>query len=416
MKSLTMSGSLHEYPEINQDTQGWPNIDEDFQPSQLEDIQWPVVNPEVIDKALAGDEISRQVVNAHLEAASPDELLDPSVEPLLNLSSVRQLYLFPAVAQAAKQAHYQEGFSSSEAKLIQKTFDLLGFVPQQSQEIWRSWNSYSVKYYPSDQKEGKIPAGKKVWDISDEKADTLSGIIRKNLNRMEDVHAEDPEALQVLFKRDHIRNFGRYDQNTLIMQAQSNEAPDRIMVTMAEDHNGAGSSMAKNVVALSTGLGGEKRTRFVEAATSQETHQLLKDVSTDAGPLNDVVFFVHANGNRLVFSERPGGSVNTVDVWGSSEKEPFLDNTVISHGANILIIGCEAGVKDGIAAAMAKKLNVTVRSPDVKTRGLVRTTLGRLKSLNEKGEEVPIPTYRVNPVRALALQVRSALKNRRQGR
>lgn len=385
----------------------WPTIDEDLGPPQDEEIAWPVINAERTRKAIEGDAESRGAINAHLEMASAEELLDPAIEPLLNISSVREKYLFPAVAEAAKRSRAEGGLEPAESQLIKRTFELLGFERHQSKEIWGSWLAYNSGYDQTDQSLGRIPEGKKLGDTSPAKLDKFAAIVKAHLTRMEEINSQDPEALQVLFKRDHIRNFARYDSRDLLQQTQSNETPNRVVVTMAEDHNNATGAMRKSLYALK-----ERRTRFVEAATKTEARQLLDEVASEAGPLPDVVFIVHSDEDQIVFSERPDGSVTRSDVMGTKGADPFLDNTVISRGGHMLIIGCDAGVKNGIAATMARKLHVRAQSPDIKSHGLERSG-GRLKSIAEGGEASrALPVHGINPVRALALRVLARRKER----
>lgn len=403
------STALEEPPRVDPTPNApeWPTIDEDLNPSHLEAPAWPVINAELTQKALAGDEASKGALNAYLEMASPEELLDPAVEPLLSNPSVRKAYVFPAIAEAAKRARSESGFEPAEAQLIRRTLESLGFAPQQSHEIWKSWNGYNIRYDLTDQSSGGIPEGKKRGDISEQRVETFGAIVKAHLMQMENIHSQDPEALQILFKRDHIRNFARYERQDLLDQARSNEVPDRLMIAMAEDHNNFSGSMKKSLHALRSGPTSPKKMRFVEAATKEEARQLLDENAAEAGPLQDVVFFVHADEDRLILSDRPGGTVSRSDIMGDKTKAPFLDNAVIGRGAQVLIIGCEAGVENGIAAAIAKKLHVRALAPDIKSTGLERSGV-RLRSTAGTGEaSKPIQAHGINPVRALALRILS---------
>jgi hypothetical protein len=376
----------------------------------LEQVVPTKITAEMSQQALAGDKASREAVNAYLEKATPSELMDPAVSSLLELQSVRKRYLFPAVARLAERSRYTDGaMKPEEQQLLRKTFNLLGFAPHQAGEIWKTWHSYDVTYTRSDE----IPQGKNVGDVDEKRVAVFGQNMTRNFNRIEDVNTVDPNAIQTLFKRDHIRNFGRYDVSSLVAQTQPDARIDQLVVSMADDHNGATDRhLAESVSALGALSNKPKAKRFVEAATGGEARLLLDKAAAEAGPATNVVFVVHANSNSIHFSNRPGGAITSEDITGSDGKPPLLDNSVISRGANVMVLGCESGVKNGIAATIGNRLRVRARSPDIKTLGLERSYWGRLKSKNGEGKSQPLPVYGVNPVRALAARIRTVRKQR----
>ncbi len=375
--------------------------------------------PSRIPEMAAGNNESAKIVNSYLRKADPAELAGPDYDALYANWGPRQYYLTPAVVNAAKRIRLEGGeLRPEEKKIIFKTFESLGFASHQAKEIWKSWRSYETEYSRYDEEQKRIPDGKKIGDISEKKVKIYGEILFTNLNNMNLIHDTDPKALQTLFKRDHIRNFGRYNPFMLLEQVDS--TPDQVFVAMADDYNNSAASLMSSMYDLTTNaitLKSNKKTHIKEAATGAELRGLLEAAAAETGPLKDVGLDVHANARTLAFSHRPGGIVTIEDIVGDKNTPPLLDNTLISKGANMMIIGCDAGAKKGIAAVIANKLKVRMRAPDIKTTGLKRSkNFGLLRSRDEKNQLHRIPTYGVNPVSALAHRIKTAREHRKNGK
>ncbi len=189
--------------------------------------------------------------------------------------------------------------------------------------------------------------------------------LRDNLKRMNEIEEKFPGASALLYREFGIRNFERYDRETLI--SQCNEFDDNkkrygIVLFSTSDWNGSIRDTSDLITSsLRDQLSGRFNLRVLEASSRMEIVRHLIKNSRRYGQIAFAFIVGHGAENKIIFggtAERY--SLRVADLTGSGAQKTrkfFEDNPTL------ILASCNAGTRGGIAQKLSSVLNATVIAP-----------------------------------------------------
>ncbi len=316
---------------------------------------WRGVSPEdagsTTDERQLRDFATEVGADAMLEAFAPENAILWTHQQGSGIKRCIADWLARTYATATKD-HRQ--FIHQENVVAYGLFTRMGINHAEASSIFLAWESYDIDEVTEQyEKDGFDEGESRMWA-----AKCLETRIADNLATMIWLEEQRPGSVRMLYDQCGIRNFGRYPAEALLAQLDLERDPAKPLNLVISDTQDRNLSLNyREYVAVATLLA-DGQTVFVETRFGSEAmlYAYASGMAEQHGPIDRLVFCTHASENTM--GNDPAQAVTQEEIESADTFARMKDEGTLSQTAVAAVIGCRAGVENGIATALAKRANV----------------------------------------------------------
>lgn len=190
----------------------------------------------------------------------------------------------------------------------------------------------------------------------------------RNMGTIESIEKERPGIVKFLMSKFGIYNFGRYPEHLLIKQFdeyENQDLPYGVVMFPEDDHNAVYFDYKDELTQLASDLEDKYLIRVAEVGGKKDLSRLLVQLRLKYGKNHKISFgMLGAHGNQRVIT------LGNVDNKGDREilirdlvKYSSRKYQLFEENGTLILLSCEAGVKEGIGREVSKAANVKVVAP-----------------------------------------------------
>jgi hypothetical protein len=249
-----------------------------------------------------------------------------------------------------KTGRMPSSWPDRQRELFNKTFETFGLSKADRSDMLDAVNSYEGLDYEEDPITGRLNS------------------LVNSLAVMSQLMKYGPEVPREIYKRFGIRNFHRYDARTLYDQLElfrgvekgEIEAPGS-MVLVASAISDSNNALAKPIDRF-----GAADPVYTEVKSLREVGERLL-LAKKMAPISGLIINAHGDKNYIGLGVRQG--IFSDELNDSASAPKLRDKGIFTAGADVLIMCCMTGQKDGLAPVASKTTGALVSASRTQSYG-----------------------------------------------